>query len=144
MLRDPAYCRVHVVALPEHMPLSEAREVLVALDEELGMEVGRLIVNRCRQAAPSAAESLSGELATVASSEPDGGLAAVLADLAARELSWLAIQERGLERIERDSGRRVLRLPLLVEEEFGPAELGRLAGVLAGEPGINAGGASSP
>ena len=144
MLRDPDYCRVHVVALPEQMPLSEAREVLVALDEELGMELGRLIVNRCRQAAPPAAERLSGELATAASSGPDGCLATVLADLAARELSWLAIQERGLERIERDSGRRVLRLPLLVVEEFGPAELGRLAGVLAGEPGVNAGGAASP
>ena len=140
MLCDPDYCRVHVVALPEQMPLSEAREVLVALDEELGMEVGRLIVNCCRQAAPPAATGLAGELATVASSEPDGGLATVLAELAARELSWLAIQERGLERIERDSGRRVLRLPLLVAEEFGPAELSRLAGVLAGAPGINAGG----
>jgi len=140
MLRDPDYCRVHVVALPEQMPLSEAREVLVALDEELGMEVGRLIVNRCRQAAPPAAERLSCKLATVASSEPGGGLATALADLAARELSWLAIQERGLELIERDSGRRALRLPLLVLEEFGPAELSRLARVLAGAPGINAGG----
>lgn len=136
MLRDPDYCRVHVVALPEQMPLSEAREILVALDEELGMAVGSLIVNRCRQAAPMGAERLPGELTAASTSSAAGitasSLAAPLAELAARELSWLAIQESGLERIERDSGLRVFRLPLLAVEEFGLAELSVLVRVMGG------------
>lgn len=45
MLRDPARCRVHLVALPEEMPVSETIETSAALGSKLGISQGVVFAN---------------------------------------------------------------------------------------------------
>ncbi|RMD81524.1 MAG: hypothetical protein D6815_11605, partial [Candidatus Dadabacteria bacterium] len=52
------------------------------------------------------------------------------AEAARRELAWTGLQERCLERFRASTGIEPVLLPLLVTEEFGTAELDRLARML--------------
>jgi anion-transporting ArsA/GET3 family ATPase len=83
LLRDPAVCAVHVVAIPEEMPLREAAQTVAAL-RALELPVGAVIVNLCRPRAPAGVDDAIARLA--------GPLAAV----ARRARSWERIQEQGI------------------------------------------------
>ncbi|RMF24713.1 MAG: hypothetical protein D6760_02740 [Deltaproteobacteria bacterium] len=56
LLGDPGTTRIHVVALAEDMPLTEARQILERLDGDLRLPVGGVIVNRWRGEPPSGVE----------------------------------------------------------------------------------------
>lgn len=45
MLQDPARSRVHLVTLPEEMPVSETLETAQALTDRLGMSIGQVFAN---------------------------------------------------------------------------------------------------
>ena len=45
MLRDPARCQVVLVTLPEETPVNEAIETAYALEEEVGVALGPIVVN---------------------------------------------------------------------------------------------------
>ena len=45
MLRDPARTRVHLVTLPEEMPVAETLETIAALQERVGVETGEVFAN---------------------------------------------------------------------------------------------------
>ena len=45
MLRDPKRSRVHLVTLPEEMPVSETLETSRALDDKLGIDTGAVFAN---------------------------------------------------------------------------------------------------
>lgn len=134
LLRDIAKTRVHVVAVPEDMPLTEAGEIIASLRGELRLPLGELIINRCRSAPPEGIEeAVASVAAAVGPAGPGsdrGELVRGVCDSARRELSWYRIQERGILALERLSGIGALRLPLLGSEEFGHAELEQLAKVL--------------
>jgi len=128
---DPAQTAVHVVALPEEMPLEEAAEIIEKLRAELQLPVGRLVINQCRPLAPAGAAAA---LATLdASAEPDRAPAdpdrarASLAAAARRALGWLELQEAGIAALERRVGLGAERLPHLVADPFGRRELDHLA-----------------
>ena len=123
-LADPKQTVVHVVALPEEMPLEEAAEVVEQLRGPLQLPVGRLVVNQCRPPAPEGAEAMVGQL------EP--GTEAFVA--ARRALGWLTLQEKGIGALEQRLGLAAQRLPLLATERIGVAQLEQLAAAIPGGP----------
>jgi anion-transporting ArsA/GET3 family ATPase len=138
LLKDPARTRVHVVALPEEMPVTEAVQIVDRLRTDLRLPIGTLFMNRCRDRSPAGAAEAVRKLAGaagVARCDDVGGYPADVVlegvQLAAeRALAWEAIQERSLERLEHETGLKAVRLPFLVAEEFGIAEVERLADVV--------------
>lgn len=46
LLTDPARTAVHLVSLPEELPVQETRELRAKLEGELGMPLGYLVINR--------------------------------------------------------------------------------------------------
>jgi len=101
LLRDRGRCAIHVVALPEEMPLREAAQTVTAL-RALDLATGALFVNACVPAAPAGVDAAIGRIA-----EP------AVADVLRRARAWEAIQERGIAAIEAELFVRALRLPRL-------------------------------
>jgi anion-transporting ArsA/GET3 family ATPase len=129
-LADPEQTAVHVVALPEEMPLAEAAEIIEKLRGELVLPVGRLVVNQCRPLAPPGAAEAVAALAREAESD----LARrSLVFAARRELGWLELQEAGIGELERRLGVIAMRLPQLVATAFGKAEVEHLARCFEGQ-----------
>jgi anion-transporting ArsA/GET3 family ATPase len=126
-LADPHSTAIHVVALPEEMPLEEAAEIIERLNGELRLPLGRLIVNQCRPAAPAGAAAALAALGADRDGDPARrGLAVA----AGRALGWLRLQEDGIAALERRVGMPAERLPRLEAEPFGRAEVERLAGLV--------------
>ena len=130
MLSDAETTAVHVVAIPEDMPLTEAREVLAKLRGELALPIGTVYLNRTRAAAPDGTQRAVDSLASYPAAAPHSDLAAAVHATATRSLAWIRLQEEKLERFEHDLGAESVRLPLLTAEEFGLAEIEKLADVL--------------
>lgn len=128
MLADPERTAVHVVALPERMPLVEAAETVERL-RALGLPVGRLVVNQCRPPAPPGAEAAVARLAAVDRRPDDVRLTRV----ARRTLAWVRAQEEGIAMLEQRVALTAERLPRLVTATFGRAQVEALAAALAVE-----------
>jgi anion-transporting ArsA/GET3 family ATPase len=126
-LEDPARTRVHVVALPERMPLEEAEETVTAL-RAMRLPLGRLVVNRCREPAPAGVDAAVAEMSQAARDPAEQSLAATVSGA----LGWTRIQERGIAAVERELGLTALRLPRLIRARFGRREVGELAEHLEG------------
>jgi arsenite/tail-anchored protein-transporting ATPase len=101
LLRDRAQCSIHVVALPEQMPLREAVQSVTAL-RALDLATGAVFVNRC---VPPAPWGVGGAIARVARSD--------VATLLRRALASQQRQERGIGTLESELFVRALRLPKL-------------------------------
>ena len=124
-LADPKRTAVHVVALPERMPLVEAAETVERLCT-LGLPVGRLVINQCRPPAPSGAEAAIARLA-----EEEGRPEfARLASVARRTLGWVRAQEDGIAELEQRVALATERLPRLITTAFGLSQLEVLAAAL--------------
>jgi anion-transporting ArsA/GET3 family ATPase len=137
LLKDEASTEVHVVALGEEMPVTEAVQIVRRLRDDLDLPVGALFVNRCREMAPPGVKRTVERLQQVprAAQGAFGGFDAstVLEGIrvaATRALAWEAIQERCIARLERESELVAVRLPFLVAEEFGLNEVTRLAALV--------------
>jgi anion-transporting ArsA/GET3 family ATPase len=101
LLRDRSLVSIHVVALPEVMPMREAVHSVEAL-RALDLATGAVFVNRCVEPAPAETGALLERVA-----DPD--VAATLR----RAFAWQAIQEREIARVEQELFIRALRLPRL-------------------------------
>ena len=147
LIADPEKSAIHVVAIPEDMPLVEAKEIIQKLRDPLGLPVGELFVNRCRASIPPSTAVATTELSALSEQGEDGSAkqavstavgdsehgAEVLKGMAVaarRAITWHGIQERGIEQIEADTGLEVARLPLIVTEEFALQELETLANAI--------------
>jgi anion-transporting ArsA/GET3 family ATPase len=131
LLGDAETTAVHVVAIPEDMPLTEAREVLARLRGDLDLPVGTVYLNRTRTPAPAGVTDAVAALGRVPRDDARARIAAAAGVTAARTLAWTVLQEDKLSRFEQETDAQCLRLPLLVAEEFGLPEIERLADVLA-------------
>ncbi len=129
VLADPARTAVHVVALPEEMPLEEAAEVIERLRSEPRLPVGRLVINQCRPPAPGGAAEVVASLRASTAIDP---ARSALSIAAGRVLGWLRIQEDGIAALERRVGLRAERLPKLEVESFSLGEVHQLAARLKG------------
>lgn len=123
VLADPKTTSIHVVATAEEMPILEAAETSRRIRYELGLPLGRVIVNRCLSPAPEGVEACLSRLEHTPGS-------AGLVTAARRALGWERIQERAIQRLERACGLVALRLPRLVTDGFGVNELRTLGRLL--------------
>lgn len=128
---DPERTRVHVVALPEEMPLVEAAEIVARLRGELAMPIGSVLVNACRPKAPAGFDDAVARLEGRAAHTSGRGLMSAVAIAGRRAIAWRAIQEAEIALFETRTGIFVRRLPRVVAERLGPAELSRIADVIA-------------
>jgi len=131
LLADPARSCVHVVAIPEEMPVTEAASIVERLRGPLGLPLGTLYMNRCRPAAPAGAREAIAALDRITLGEPDEPLRELTRDAACAALEWQEVQETAIERLEEETGLHAQRLPLLVREEFGLRETKEIASLLA-------------
>jgi anion-transporting ArsA/GET3 family ATPase len=132
LLADAATSVIHVVAIPEDMPLAEASEIVARLRSELALPVGTLFMNRVRAAAPTGCDAAVDRLEAVPYEDTDHLVARSVAGTARRSLAWIDLQEDKLQRFERSVGLETFRLPLLEGSGFGATEIELLASRLVG------------
>lgn len=147
LLSDPARCRVHVVATPEDMPVTEACAIVARLRDDLKLPLGSLFVNRCRPQPPAGVRDALSALDGIALREDAGiredphAVRALLRDAAESALAWHDVQEAAIARLEASTGLSAERVPLLVREEFGLADAAQLSALLAAGPSAEGGAA---
>ena len=128
LLRDRKRTAVHLVTLGEDMPVSETIETHQQLTGALGMPLGRVVVNRMHER-PFSPETI--ETLRTAAHEGTGREAQLLeaiADRAEVEAGWTAINGEHVARLRETVGADALVLvPYLFTEEFGSAEIDRIA-----------------
>lgn len=127
-LADPKQTAVHVVALPEEMPLEETAEIVEQLRGTLGLPLGRVVVNQCRPAAPA---GVAQAIEAISNWPTQTSAVRALEVAARRSVGWLRLQEQGIARLEQRLGVTAQRLPVLASETFGRSELELLASSLS-------------
>jgi anion-transporting ArsA/GET3 family ATPase len=143
LLQDARTTAVHVVTLAEEMPVSETLEAHAQLTGMLGLPLGFVIVNRLHQRTidPAVVDAVRTAAARGANAEERGLLRAV-AERAAEETGWTAINQHYLHRLRQVlPAAAMIELPFLFVEEFDREALERLSAAL--EVGT-AGGAKVP
>jgi anion-transporting ArsA/GET3 family ATPase len=144
LLSDPARCCVHVVAIPEEMPVTEATTIVARLRGNLGLPVGTMFVNRCRAAAPDGAREAVAALESLGVDGTDEKIRDAMRDAARAALEWQDVQEGAISRLQQETGLEIERMPLLAREEFGLREARELADLVGRirAPGTNGRSAS--
>jgi len=132
MLADPERCRVMLVTLAEETPVNEVIETAFALEDEIGVALGPVIVNGL----VDVPEGLDGNLdALLAENAPklSANDAAALRDAAAFRLRWSARQREQVARLSDSLPLAQLTTPQLFSSEPGPRDLETLADSLTVE-----------
>src|SRR5262249_32202946 len=118
---------VHVVTLAEEMPVAETLETSPQLRDTLEMPLGWVVVNRLhrRRFAPE----VIADLAAAARSATDArALLGCVAERAAEESGWAAINQADLERVRAGTAPApLIQLPFLFVEGVGSEALERLS-----------------
>jgi len=131
LLSDPAVTSVSVVTVAEELPVNETITMCEQLRDELGLPEGLLFVNRFHSPDVSAAEV---EKAAAAwqrgTSAPCDALVKAVLAAAEEEISWGAVNEQYRRALEDRTNWRLVLLPFVFREEFGFADLERLADVV--------------
>jgi len=122
MLADGSRCRVVLVALAEETPVTEVVETAFALEDELGVHLGPVLVN----AVLDAPVGLDVDPSSIGAGLDPGALDALRAAAAFR-LERVARQRVQLERLASLLPLDRIELPWLPTIDPGPAELERLA-----------------
>jgi anion-transporting ArsA/GET3 family ATPase len=117
-LADPTSTGVLTVALPEEMPVSETLDLGQRLRTEMGMEIGRIVVNQLLPERFTAAEAERMEAV-------DGDSPAIRAALT--EYRRARVQRSQLRRLRRSTDAPVTTLPYLFAPNFGRDHLESLA-----------------
>ena len=137
LLKDAAETAVHVVAIPEEMPVAEALEIVAKLRNDLQLPLGRVFLNRCREELPAGAAEFAERLGTIrapADASFNGVPASTLVDgvrtAVDRALAWDSVQRRSVEMLTQGCQAEIVRLPLVVAEEFGLQEVEGLAALI--------------
>src|SRR5262249_7468177 len=127
LLQDGDTTAVHLVTLAEEMPVAETLETCTQLRETLRMPAGWGGVNRRhrRRFAPELTAALE---AAARGASATRALLGCVAERAAEESGWAAINQANLDRLRAGTGSAPLvELPFLFVEEFGAEELNRLS-----------------
>jgi len=126
MLADPERCRVMLVTLAEETPVNEVIETAFALEDEIGVALGPIIVNGL----VDVPEGLDGDLdALLAENAPklSANDVAALRDAAAFRLRWAVRQREQVARLSDSLPLAQLTTPQLFTSEPGPRDLETLA-----------------
>jgi anion-transporting ArsA/GET3 family ATPase len=130
MLTDPTRCQVVLVTLPEETPVNELVETAYALEDEVGIALGPVVVNGLFDDLPG----LDADPAEAASSAGAGlhpGEAAALHEAAAFRLDRMALQGEQVDRLAGRLPLPQLRLPYVFRTDLGPDDVERLADAAA-------------
>jgi anion-transporting ArsA/GET3 family ATPase len=130
MLADAERCRVMLVTLAEETPVNEVIETAFALEEEIGVALGPVIVNGLVPVPEGLANDFD---ALVAANAPKISAAdtANLRDAAAFRLKWAARQNEQVARLSEALPLAQLHTPYVFTTEPGPAELETLSNALS-------------
>lgn len=130
LLGDPERCNVILVTIPEETPVNELVDAAYRLEDEVGIQLGPVVINACFPADPA----LAAPLPAGANGLLDDAARALLESTATFAVSRHGIESEQIGRLETELALPKLRLPLLFNTEIGPSELGELAAAL--EAGI--------
>jgi anion-transporting ArsA/GET3 family ATPase len=127
LLTDPERTAVHLVTLPEELPVRETVELHGRLADELGLPLGALLVNMVPPTLLSAEQA-----ATFARLEtrPEDPLLGALWDSTKVRLSREALSERAVAELD-PLHMFTVRLPLLYTDDFGATEIEILSQTIA-------------
>jgi hypothetical protein len=130
MLADAERCRVMLVTLAEETPVNEVIETAFALEEEIGVALGPIIVNGLVPVPEGLANDFD---ALVTANAPKISTADIanLRDAAAFRLKWAARQNEQVARLSEALPLAQLHTPYVFTTEPGPAELETLSNALS-------------
>jgi len=129
MLADEARCRVVLVTVPEETPVTEVVETAFALEEEIGVHLGPVVVNGVLDA-PDGLDHDPGEVAAAHGSTIAADTIDVLRAASVFRLEQVARQRAQLGRLAELLPLDRIALPWLPTIAPGPAELERLTDAL--------------
>ena len=130
MLADPKRCRVMLVTLAEETPVNEVIETAFALEEEIGVALGPVIVNGLVPVPEGLANDFDALVAANAAKISTADIAN-LRDAAAFRLKWAARQNEQVARLSEALPLAQLHTPYVFTTEPGPAELETLSNALS-------------
>ena len=124
MLHDPARCQVVLVALPEATPVNEVIETAYALEDEVGVQLGPIVLNSVDEldALPT-----PDEIDDALGGVPDGDTASWLRAAAAFRRSRLDMQDDERRRLATEVPLTVLTLPDRQRAGLDASDIERLA-----------------
>jgi anion-transporting ArsA/GET3 family ATPase len=126
LFQDPLTCAVVLVTLPEEMPATEAIELARALEGELKLPIGKIVVNGVLPPLFSKDERAALEALPASIADGDGeGEAALLAGR--RRATRERVQAATLQRLARELPISPSFLPLLFEDAAQPNAIHELA-----------------
>lgn len=126
-LRDPAQTAVLAVALPEEMPVTETLELRRRLQDALGLELERVVVNACLpvRLGPRQAQTVSDALD--GAEEARNGIVHAALRAAGSEHARASAQGEQVTRLAEGLDAEPLELPYLFGPALDPDALGELA-----------------
>lgn len=127
LLSDPARCQVVLVTVPEETPVNELVEVAFAIEDDLGVALGPIVVNGCW---PGARPTLD----PAALTELDESSAAALRATAGRVERTIDGQRRQIERLAEQLPLPQIQLPARFTTRLDDGDLGALADALCAQP----------
>lgn len=126
MLADGTRCRVVLVAVPEETPVTEVVETAFALEDEIGVHLGPVIVNGVLDCPAG----LTTDPESVGAHGPDRSMIDALRAAATFRLERVTRQRKQLERLTGLLPLERIELPWLATVSPGPADLERLTDAL--------------
>ncbi len=129
MLHDPTRCQVVLVTLAEATPVNEVVETAFALEDQVGVQLGPVIMNAVDESPPT---PLADDVRDVVAGLDEQSRALVTAAADFRR-SRQATQEAERTRLSTDLPLPVIALPDCLRAGIGPADIDMLAAHLLGD-----------
>jgi Mrp family chromosome partitioning ATPase len=126
MLGDPSRCRVMLVTLPEETPVNELIETAFAVEDEVGVQLGPVIVN----ALVPELTGLDGDISSRAAVQLDASLVEAMRDAAAFRSTWVTRQREQVDRLQAQLPLPLISLPSRFTTDLAPVDLDVLVDAL--------------
>jgi Mrp family chromosome partitioning ATPase len=137
MLADPSRARVMLATLPEETPVNEVVETAFALEDEVGVQLGPVVVNGVaplpegstgpesdgRGMDRSTLDGLARELGLEPDQAPDRELLDAMLGASAFRATWVDHQRTQIDRLGAELPLPLITLPLRFTTDLGPADL---------------------
>jgi Mrp family chromosome partitioning ATPase len=127
MLADPRRCRVMLVTLPEETPVNELIETAFAIEDEVGVQLGPVVINAL---VPTLAGLDLGAPPPQPGVDLDDALLASMGEAASFRATWVARQREQVERLRAELPLPLLTLPSRFTTDLGPEDLDALVDAL--------------
>ena len=128
LLTDVERCQVVLVTLPETTPVNEVVETAFALEDDVGIQLGPIVINGVDTGVPLP----SVKTAAAAWQDLDAGAAAVLAEAAAFRRSRRAMERTEIERLSAELPLEQITLPAQLAAGLTATDIDRLTDHLLG------------